>query len=541
MIRRLSLAFLAVAISLISSAERVAPAAEPAAGPFTVHKRLRTEQDGKFLVKEQAEQWEPSQTAIIVCDVWDSHHCLNAVRRVEEMAPRMNQVLETARSRGVLIVHAPSGCMEPYEKHPARLRAKQAPAAANLPDDIGVWCHKIPSEEQGKYPVDQTDGGEDDDPTEHRAWHDRLAGMGRNPRSPWKRQIDVLKIHDLDAISDSGVEIWNLCEQRGIRNVVLLGVHTNMCVLGRPFGLRQMAKNGKNVVLMRDMTDTMYNPQRWPYVTHYVGTELIVEHIEKFVCPTITSVDFLGGTPFRFRHDRRSIVMMIGEDEYKTETTLPQFAKDHLEPHGFQVKIMQADATDKNDFPGLVEALPPADVLLVSVRRRPPKAEQLAAVRAHLAAGKPVIGIRTASHAFSLRNNMAPDAGYASWTSFDQEILGGNYVGHHGDGPRVATSVAPGATAHPILVGIDPTKIGSAGSLYKVVPLMPSTTPVLMGSIPNFPTEPVAWTNSPRAGGSRVFYTSLGHPDDFNNAAFCKLLLQGICWTIENAPPGRGG
>jgi type 1 glutamine amidotransferase len=268
-----------------------------------------------------------------------------------------------------------------------------------------------------------------------------------------------------------------------------------------------------------------------------VGTERIVEHIEKFVCPTITSVDFLGGSPFRFRHDRRSILMMIGEDEYKTETTLPQFAKDYLGPHGFQVKIIHADATDKNDFPGLVEALPQADVLLVSVRRRPPKAEQLAAVRAHLAAGKPVVGIRTASHAFSLRSNVAPEAGYAAWTSFDQEILGGNYVGHHGNGPRVETSTAPGAAAHPILVGIDPTKIGSAGSLYKVVPLMPSTTPVLMGTIPGFPVEPVAWTNSPRVGGSRVFYTSLGHADDFGNAAFCKLLLQGLCWTIDNAPP----
>ena len=88
--------------------------------------------------------------------------------------------------------------------------------------------------------------------------------------------------------------------------MILLGVHTNMCVLGRPFGLRQMAKNGKNVVLMRDMTDTMYNPERWPYVSHFDGTDLIVEHIEKFVCPTITSVDFLGGEPFRFKNDRRS-------------------------------------------------------------------------------------------------------------------------------------------------------------------------------------------------------------------------------------------
>jgi hypothetical protein len=67
-----------------------------------------------------------------------------------------------------------------------------------------------------------------------------------------------------------------------------------------------MAKNGKHVVLMRDMTDTMYNPARSPYVNHFQGTDLIVEHIEKFVCPTITSDQFLGGKPFRFKGDGRT-------------------------------------------------------------------------------------------------------------------------------------------------------------------------------------------------------------------------------------------
>src|SRR5262249_31170080 len=131
-----------------------------------------------------------------------------------------------------------------------------------------------------------------------------LADMGRNPKAPWKSQHAGLKIHDTDAISDSGVEIWNLLEERGISNVILVGVHTNMCVLGRPFGLRQMAKNGKNVVLMRDLTDTMYNPKSWPHVTHFRGTELIIEYIEKCVCPTITSDQLIGGQPFRFSSDR---------------------------------------------------------------------------------------------------------------------------------------------------------------------------------------------------------------------------------------------
>ena len=128
--------------------------------------------------------------------------------------------------------------------------------------------------------------------------------MGRNPRRPWKSADRRLKIDDDDVISDSGDEIWNVLEARGIDNVILLGVHTNMCVLGRPFGLRQMAKNGKNVVLMRDLTDTMYNPQMPPYVSHFDGTELIVEHIEKFVCPTITSDQIIGGKAFRFKGDK---------------------------------------------------------------------------------------------------------------------------------------------------------------------------------------------------------------------------------------------
>jgi nicotinamidase-related amidase len=235
--------------------------------------------------------------------MWDLHHCKNAVTREKEMAPRMNQVLEKLRGQGALIIHAPSSCMEPYKDHPARKRAQNAPKASNLPTDISQWCNKIPSEEQGKYPIDQSDGGEDDDLAEHAEWAKYLESIGRNPKAPWKSQIETLRIDDRDAISDSGVEIWNLLEERRINNVMLMGVHVNMCVLGRPFGLRQMAKNGKHVVLVRDLTDSMYNPASWPHVSHYRGTELIIEHIEKFVCPTVTSDQLIGGKPFRFSSD----------------------------------------------------------------------------------------------------------------------------------------------------------------------------------------------------------------------------------------------
>ena len=272
---------------------------------LTLQKRVETKPgSGEFRVTTSAEKWNPKQTAIIVCDMWDLHHCKNAVTREGELAPRMNDLLEKVRAQGVFIIHAPSSCMKPYEGHPARERAKAAPKAANLPADIASWCRQIPAEEQGKYPIDQTDGGEDDDPVEHAAWAAELKAKGLNPRAPWTRQIDVLKIHDQDAISDSGVEVWNLLEQRGISKVILMGVHVNMCVAGRPFGLRQMAKNGKHVVLMRDLTDSMYNPARWPFVDHFRGTALFIEHLEKYVCPTITSDQIMGGKPFRFSGDK---------------------------------------------------------------------------------------------------------------------------------------------------------------------------------------------------------------------------------------------
>src|SRR5947199_5623274 len=104
---------------------------------LTVHKRSRTESGSGYVVREATETWQPSQTAIIVCDMWDSHHCLNAVRRCVEMAPRMNEVLKKARDHGVLIIHAPSGCVDAYKDYPGRTLARSAPKAANLPADIG--------------------------------------------------------------------------------------------------------------------------------------------------------------------------------------------------------------------------------------------------------------------------------------------------------------------------------------------------------------------------------------------------------------------
>ncbi len=84
-----------------------------------------------------------------------------------------------------------------------------------------------------------------------------------------------------------------------------MGVHQNMCVLGRPFSIRQLVSQGLNVALVRDMTDSMYNSRRKPFVDHFTGNDLVTWHIEKYWCPTITSDQVLGGQPFRFGADTK--------------------------------------------------------------------------------------------------------------------------------------------------------------------------------------------------------------------------------------------
>ena len=92
-------------------------------------------------------------------------------------------------------------------------------------------------------------------------------------------------------------EIFNFCEAEGIKNIVIMGVHTNMCVLGRPFGIRAMVGLGHNVVLARDLTDAMYDPRQPPYVSHARGVELVIEHIEKYWCPSILAEDLTHVVP----------------------------------------------------------------------------------------------------------------------------------------------------------------------------------------------------------------------------------------------------
>lgn len=262
----------------------ILPALALAEESWTLETRSRENGDREFKVVEESVTWEPAKTAIIVVDMWDDHHCVSAAKRVVEMAPHMNESLKAARARGVLIVHAPSDCAEFYKGAPQRKAIESAPETkADVPFR---WNHFNPDHE-GPLAEHLEKGGCSCDTLE--------------PCSPskivWTRQIETLEMAPVDAVSSDGQEIHNLLEARGIENVVIMGVHTNRCVLGRPFGIRQMVYAGRNVVLCRDLTDSYHrDPGR-----HFEGLELIIQHIEKYWCPTITSKSLGAKTEFTFK------------------------------------------------------------------------------------------------------------------------------------------------------------------------------------------------------------------------------------------------
>lgn len=487
-------------------------------------------------VERQPQTWDATETAVIVCDMWDAHHCLNATRRGAELAPRIDQFVSELRSAGGTVIHAPSSCMDFYKDHPARKRAVDTPLSKSLPAGIEHWLNWIDDKEKAAgYPIDHSDGGEDDDPAEHQAWAKQLQKLGKNPAAPWTRQAEAIRIDAAkDYITDDGKQNWSILESRGIENVILVGVHTNMCVLGRPFGLRQLAKNGKRVVLARDLTDTMYNPAMKPKVSHFQGTDLIVEHIERYVCPTISSEQVIGGEPLKFAGDKRKhLVMMIGEKEYRTNETLPKFAREQVSA-GFRLSVLTPDPKDPNSFPG-IGVLETADVLLVSVRRRALPETQMAVLRNYVAGGKPVVGIRTASHAFSLRGKPAPE-GHTVWEKWDPEVFGGSYSGHLGNQLKSYAQVADGAE-HPVLAGVTAAEFATGGSLYQVLPLSKGAQVLLVGRADTIDQlQPVAWVFQ-RADGGKSFCTSLGQVDDFATAEFKRLLGNAIYWAADLKVP----
>jgi len=500
----------------------------------SLQQRIPSELDeGAYILANDIQEWTANETAIIICDMWDQHWCKGATERVAEMAPLMNKVVTDARGRGMLIVHAPSDCMEYYKGHPARKLGQKYKdkKAKNL-----ISNNKLESEENAEWPIDQSDEGCDCSPE-------------CKQRIAWTKQIDIIEINNQDAISDSGVEIAGLFQKRGIKNVILMGVHTNMCVIGRSFGLRNMVRLGYNVTLMRDLTDTMYDSKQWPFVSHFTGNSLITEYIETYVCPTMVSSDFTGQKQFRFKDDDRPVVAFISaEGEYRTNQRFPEFAHNFLLKNNINCEyavgkpVMEGEG--RHNIENL-QILNDADLVVIAVRRRALEPEKMTLIREYFKSGKPVLGIRVASHAFDAKGNVPREGGgivaaneqasdfLEQWPEFDEEVLGGNYQGHYGhlqEGTEI--SIVPGMEGHPLLKGIDINGFNSPSWLYRNRPLRSENLQVLLtGTIKGELPEPVMWINHRTQGN--VVYTSLGHWDDWEVEAFNTLILNSVNYLLN--------
>ena len=240
-----------------------------AAQMLAVNLRSRVEAfkgSGEWQEVSVRRQVDPRRTAVVICDMWDRHWCDGANERVGLLIKQAAPFVAAARKRGMLIIHAPSDTMAFYQDAPQRQAMLAIP---RIPPPAPLSLTDPP------LPVDSSDGGCDT--------------PGDKSHKAWTRQHPGIEIAPSDLISDKGEEVYSALRARNIDHVLIMGVHTNMCILNRSFAIRQMTKWGVRCILVRDLTDAMYDPEDPPRVSHARGTEMVIEHIEKYWCPTVLS------------------------------------------------------------------------------------------------------------------------------------------------------------------------------------------------------------------------------------------------------------
>ena len=215
------------------------------------------------------------------------------------------------------------------------------------------------------------------------------------------------------------------------------------------------------------------------------------------------------------------VVLISGEYEYSSMITLPALASYLEKNHGFKTTYLQRGGGENID--GL-EALESADLAILMIRRMTLPKGQLARIRSYVENGGAVVGLRTTSHAFE------------NWKAWDNEVLGGNYHGHHGNNLVATARVPDEALEHPIMQGVE-RQFVTGGSLYETVPLAEGATLLLNGTVKGEKPEPMAWTH--RYNKARVFYSSLGDAKDFAKQPFMQMLVRGIHWAMDRPMPDK--
>ncbi len=264
----------------------------------------------------------------------------------------------------------------------------------------------------------------------------------------------------------------------------------------------------------------------------------------------------------------KHIVFVTGDEEYRSEESMPMLARILAEHHGFKCTVLfsinkdngQIDPTTVDNIPGL-EALDTADLMVMFLRFRELPDDQMKRILDYTNSGKPIVGLRTSTHAFNYTKRT--DSPYAQYSFQDKTIAGGygrqvfgeTWINHYGVHQKESTRglIAPGMENHPIVRGID--EIWGPSDVYGLTTLHGDCKPLVMGQVltgmnptdkpnPDKQLVPVAWTKSftGTAGKTaRVFTTTMGHGDDFNNEGFRRLMVNACYWALglEDRIPAR--
>jgi hypothetical protein len=265
----------------------------------------------------------------------------------------------------------------------------------------------------------------------------------------------------------------------------------------------------------------------------------------------------------------KHIVLISGDEEYRSEEGLPQLAKILAKRHGFTCTVLFAidpkdgriDPNNPHNIPGL-EALKNADLMIIQTRFRDLPDSQMKYIVDYVESGRPVIGLRTATHAFALSQGSYRRYSWDSreWDGgFGRQVLGETWVAHHGLNGRTSTRgvLAPSARNHPILRGVKVDEIWGPTGVYRVrLPMRKGCRPLVLGQVLdsasptakpakgklNDPMMPVAWTNhyTGRSGKTaRTFATTMGASQDLLNENLRRLLVNACYWTMHMKVPAK--
>ena len=277
---------------------------------------------------------------------------------------------------------------------------------------------------------------------------------------------------------------------------------------------------------------------------------------------TASAGDTLVFEPAKVRPSSKHVVLISGDEEYRSEEVMPMLGKILSQKHGFKCTAIfalgpdGAEYIDSNNQQGLrgLEALDSADLMIIATRFRHPDAEQAKHIAAFLNAGKPVIGLRTATHAFQGEEKFGDSLTFGK---FGRKILGEEWVSHHGkhkvEGAR--SVVEPGAESHAILRGV--SEIFAPSDVYGVSHLTDADTILLRGAITetldpesktltddnrNKPMQPLAWLHSYTAPNGTIghsFCTTAGASVDFVDEDLRRLIVNATIQLTGGALPEK--